>query len=87
MLPPQKELAAMTKMSTDDLNEYVKRQSLFYGRDGICISTFMLQDELAAGGFKVPRGRITRSLRMLVREGVLVQVTPYHFGTPEVTTR
>ena len=77
----------MTKMTTVDLDAYVRRQSLFYGRDGICVSSFMLHDELLAGGIKVGRSRITRSLRALVREGVLDQITPYHFGTRNICSR
>lgn len=73
----------MTRMSMHDLDAYVKRQALFYGRDGIAVSTFMLQDELQAGGFNVSPGRVTRSLRRLVNEGVLQQITPYHFCTVE----
>ena len=75
------------KMSNADLDAYVRRQSLFYTTDGVCVSSFMLHDELLAGGLKVGRARITRSLRALVKEGVLVQVTPYHFGAPEIIPR
>jgi hypothetical protein len=69
----------LARMSNADLDDYVRRQSTFYGRDGVAVSSFMLQDELAAGGLSVSRGRITRSLRRLVGENVLQQITPYHF--------
>jgi hypothetical protein len=77
----------MNRMSNAELDDYVRRQSLFYGHDGIAVSTFMMQDELAAGGFNVGRGRITRSMRRLVSEGVLQQITPYHFCTQEIIRR
>jgi len=75
------------RISNADLDDYVRRQSLFYGHDGIAVSVFMLHDELAAGGHDVGRGRITRSLRRLVSEGVLQQITPYHFCTTNICSR
>jgi hypothetical protein len=74
----QKDLA-VAKMTNVALDDYCRRQSTFYGHDGIAVSSFMLHDELAAGGYDVRIGRVTRSLRRLVREGVLEQITPYHF--------
>jgi hypothetical protein len=78
---------AVPRMSNTDLDDYVRRQALFYGRDGIAVSSFMLMDELAAGGHPVGRMRVTRSLRRLVSEGVLQQITPYHFCTTNICSR
>jgi hypothetical protein len=73
-------------MSNADLDDYVRRQALFYGRDGVAVSSFMLLDELTAGGHEgVSRLRVNRSLRRLVSEGVLQQITPYHFCTTPAT--
>jgi hypothetical protein len=77
----------IVRMSNADLDDYLRRQALFYGHDGIAVSSFMMQDELEAGGFNVSRGRVTRSLRRLVNEGVLQQITPYHFCTTNICSR